>query len=308
LGALSAPGATGRGTFPPLSTTLRFDPEEAALRSAQVTLPTSLASNVAVLGRACQRPQADANTCPASSRVGTAIIDSPLQAQPVSGPVYLAFNSSAALPGLIVNLPPPVDLRIDGFIDLTPTGLRNTFPSNPDLPLRSFTLEFGGGPEGALTLSKDLCAPDTPVDIEVRLVAHSGKERQFKQELATPGCDPLAKVTITKKRRTFTLAAVLRSARKGPDLRSARVGLPKRLKRGKAKPRVLVDGKRIKSGRAKRAIAPRLGNGGARRVKIVWKGLKRVKGKRVPQTLVVPVTIKDERGKATTLRLRVQRG
>jgi hypothetical protein len=308
-GAVGAVGATKRGSFPPLSTTLSFDPEEAALKSAEVTLPPSLASNVAVLQRACQRVQADANACPESSRVGTAVIDSPLQAQPVSGPVYLAFNSNAALPGLIVWLPPPVGLRIDGFISLASTGLRNTFPSNPDLPLRSFKLEFDGGPQGALTLARDLCDPDTPVAIDVSLVAHSGKTRAFKQELATPGCDPLAKVSLTKRGRSFTLAAVLKSPRGGPALKRAKVALPKALKRGRLRARVRIDGKKARAPRrAKRAIAPKLGKSGARRVKIVWRGLKRIKGKRLRQTVVVPVTMRDSRGKTTRLRVRVKRG
>jgi hypothetical protein len=306
-GALGSASATKKGEFPPLSTTLSFDPEEAALKAAEVTLPLSVAANGSVLPRACPRAQADASACPESSRVGTAIIDSPLQAQPVSGPVYLAFNSAAALPGLIIELPPPVDLRIDGFIELTATGLRNTFPSNPDLPLRSFRLDFDGGPTGALQLARDLCAPSTPVDLDVALTSHSGKTRRFKQELATPGCDPLVAVHLTKKRRGFTLAAVIRAPRRGPALKAARLALPKSLRRGRGSVRVHVDGKRVKAGKPRRAVRPKLG-GEARRIKIVWTGLRRAKGKKLGRTVVVPVTFSDARGKSTTLRVRVRRG
>jgi hypothetical protein len=306
-GSLGSASATKKGSFPPVSTTLHFDPEQAALKIAQVTLPPSVGPNLAVLPRACTRQQSDADACPETSRVGTATIASPLQAEPVSGPVYLAFNSDASLPGLVIKLPPPVDLRVDGMITATPSGLRNTFASNPDLPLNSFKLEFEGGPTGPLKLSKDLCDPGTAVDIDVNLTAHSGKTRQFKQELATPGCDPLASVRITRRKRTFTLAAVLKAARRGPDMTAARVTLPKALRRGKRRPRLVIDGKRVKSGRPKRAVNPKLGKG-ARRIKIVWTGLKRAKGKKVRRTLVVPVALTDARGKQTTLRLRVRRG
>jgi hypothetical protein len=307
-GSLGSPTATRKGSFPPVSTTLSFDPEEAALKSAEVTLPKSLQPNVAVVARACTREQANATACPDSSRVGTAIIDSPLQAEPVSGPVYVAYNTPAALPGLIVVLPPPVDLRIDGVIESTANGLRNVFASNPDLPLRSFTLAFGGGPTGPLQLASDLCAPSTPTAMAVKLTSHSGKTRQFNQELATPGCDPLARVKLTKHKRHFTLVAVLTAARRGPDLTAARLSLPKRLRRGRGAPRVLIDGKRVKSGRPRRAISPKL-KGGARRVKIVWKGLSRAKGKKkLPRTLVVPVRMTDTRGKTMTLRVLVRRG
>jgi hypothetical protein len=306
VGTLGSPAATRKRSKPPLSTTLRFDPEQAALKTAEVTLPPSLGPNVAVLALACPRAQADADACPASSRVGTAIIDSPLQASPVQGPVYLAYNTDASLPGLIVKLPPPVDLRVDGVIEATPTGLRNTFAGNPDLPLRSFTLRFDGGPNGPIELSKDLCDPKMDTRMSVKLTSHSGKVSQFKQDLATPGCDPLGRVTITKRKRSFTLAAVLTAARRGPDLTRARIALPKQLKRGRYAPRLSIDGKKAKAGHPRRALSRKL-RGGARRVKLVWKGLTRIKGKKL-RRVVVPIVMKDTRGKTTRLRVRVHPG
>jgi hypothetical protein len=304
-GSLGAPGATREGDRVPLSTTLRFDPEQAALKRAEVTLPLSLAPAQEALGRACLRPQADASACPASSRVGTAIIDSPLQAEPVRGTVYLAFNSPAVLPGLIVILPPPVDLRIDGVTEAGSFGLRNVFPSNPDLPLRSFTLEFGGGPSGALQLTRDLCRDGTPTEIGVKLTAHSGKVAEFQQDLATPGCDPAARVTLTKRGRRFVLAAVLQAPRRGPDITRARVSLPKGLRRGHGRPRIHVDGKRLRARGSRRAVRPKLGDG-ARRVKIVWRGLRAKR--KLARTVTVPVSMRDARGKKLVLRLRVRRG
>jgi hypothetical protein len=305
VGSLGSPATTKKGSFPPLSTTLRFDPEQAALKSAEVTLPKSLTPNIAVLPLACSHAQADATACPASSRVGTAVIASPLQAKPVSGPVYLAYNTPAALPGLMIVLPPPVGLRIDGTIESTAAGLKNTFPSNPDLPLTSFTLTFGGGAAGAVQLGSDLCAPSTPTALAVKLTAHNGKVRQFSQELATPGCDPFATVKVTRHKKRYTLAAVLTAARRGPDLTAAKLSLPKALKGGKGRPRLIVDGKRKRAGRARRSVAPKLG-GHVRRVKIVWKGLVRTRGRKVRRTLTIPVTLKDTRGKKTTLRVRVR--
>jgi hypothetical protein len=303
-GAVGAPGQTQRGAHPPFSTTLRFDPEQAALLRAEVTLPRSLAPSAAALARACPRALADATACPASSRVATAIIDSPLQAEPVRGPVYIAFNSPATLPGLMVVLPPPVDLRIDGVTEVGAFGTRNVFPSNPDLPLRSFTLEFEDGPNGILELTKDLCRDGTPTEIGVKLTAHSGKVSEFTQDLATPGCDPRARATLTRHRRRYTLGAVFLAARRGPDIRAARVTLPKGVVRGKRRPRIHVDGKRQRIRRPRKAVRPKLGDG-ARRVKIVWPGLRAQR--KLRRTVVVPVTVVDERGKRFRLRLRVRR-
>jgi hypothetical protein len=303
-GAVGAPGQTQRGAHPPFSTTLRFDPEQAALLRAEVTLPRSLAPSAAALARACPRALADATACPASSRVATAIIDSPLQAEPVRGPVYIAFNSAATLPGLMVVLPPPVDLRIDGVTEVGAFGTRNVFPSNPDLPLRSFTLEFEDGPNGILELTKDLCRDGTPTEIGVKLTAHSGKVSEFTQDLATPGCDPRARATLTRHRRRYTLGAVFLAARRGPDIRAARVTLPKGVVRGKRRPRIHVDGKRQRIRRPRKAVRPKLGDG-ARRAKIVWPGLRAKR--KLRRTVVVPVTMVDERGKRFRLRLRVRR-
>jgi hypothetical protein len=303
-GSLGAPGQTRMGDFPPLTTTLRLDPEQAALNRAEVTLPSSLAPSPAAVARACPRPQAAATACPESSRMGTAIIDSPLQAQSVRGPVYLAYNNPSQLPGLIVVLPPPVDLRIDGLAEQG-VGLRNIFPTNPDLPLRSFTLAFGGGPSGIVQLARDLCDPKTQTAIGVKLTSHAGHVREFQQELATPGCDPRAKIRLVKARRSWTLTALLQAARRGPDIGSAKVALPKALKQGRRTPRVHVDGERQRIRRPRRALRPKLGDG-ARRVKVVWKGLK--PRRKLKKTVVVPVTMVDERGKRFPLKIRVARG
>jgi hypothetical protein len=303
-GSVGAPGATGVGARVPLSTTLRFDPEQAALKRAEVTLPLSLGPSQTALRRACLRPQADASACPDSSRVGTAIIDSPLQAEPVQGPVYLALNTPAVLPGLLVILPPPVDLRIDGVTEVGSFGTRNVFPSNPDLPLRSFTLKFGGGSNGVLQLTKDLCRDGTPTEIGVKLTAHSGKVSEFKQDLATPGCDPEARATLTKRGKRFVLAAILQAPRRGPDITAARVALPQGLRRGRTRPLVHVDGKRLRPRGSRRAVRTNVSNG-ARRVKIIWRGLRAKR--KLPRRVTVRVSMRDERGKRTTAKLRVRR-
>jgi hypothetical protein len=97
---------------------------------------------------------------------------------------------------------------------------------------------------------------------------------------------------------------VLLAARRGPDLRSAKLGLPKSLKRGRRAPRVHVDGRKVRVRRARRAVKPKLGDG-ARRVKIVWKGLRA--RRKVKRTVVVPLTMVDERDKRFASKERVLR-
>ena len=45
-GFMGAPGLTHKGDVPPVSTTLRFDPEQAAMKRAEVTLPSVISPNL----------------------------------------------------------------------------------------------------------------------------------------------------------------------------------------------------------------------------------------------------------------------
>jgi hypothetical protein len=186
-GSLGAPDQLLEGDVPPLSTTLRFDPEHVALNRAEVTLPTSLAPNEGVLILACLRAQADVTACPEGSRLGTASIDSPLQAEPVRGPVYLAYNTPSPLPGLMVVLPPPVDLRIDGVVDPGTFGGRNIFPAQsrsaaaqlharfPRRPERDRETE--GGPVRAEDADHDRRQADVALGPGARVRAGAGHAR-----------------------------------------------------------------------------------------------------------------------------------
>jgi hypothetical protein len=304
-GSLGAPGATAKGSVVPASTTLFFNPEDAALKRAEVTLPSSVGPNLPVVLRACTRAQADASNCPASSRVGTAIIDSPLQALPVQGPVYIAFNSDASLPGLVVMLPAPVSVRLDGLVEPTTEGTRNTFASNPDLPVRSFTLQLdGGSPDGALALAKDLCDEASDRTMHVKLVAYNGKQTEFDQELATPGCDPRATVSIRRRGLKATLVARLKAAAKGPRITSFSLKLPNTLRRGKARPFVLTDGGRMRPLTRKRLASMPFPGDGVRSATVVWRGLRA--SRKLRRTTRIRLTLRDARAATTTLAPRVK--
>ena len=305
-GSMGAPGVTDAHEFPPVSTTLKFDPEEAALRRAEVILPLSLGPNLPGAQRACPRAQADASSCPESSRVGTAIIDSPLQPAPVRGPVYVAFNTSNPLPGLLVLLPEPVGVRLDGLVEPIIQGTRNTFASNPDLPVRSFTLAFDGGrPDAALILTQDLCAEGSDLTMSVKLVAYNGKESAFDQELATPGCDPRAKVSVRRRGKLATLVARVTAARGGPGVTGITVRLPKALRRGKPGAIVVAGGRRLQPLRTgKRRVTIPFAGDGVRSAKVVWKGLRT--SRKLKRTTLIRMSLKDSRNHTTALKKRVR--
>ena len=305
-GSMGAPGVTSEHEFPPVSTTLKFDPEEAALRRAEVILPLALQPSLPGAQRACSREASNASNCPESSHVGTATIDSPLQTTPVKGPVYIAFNTPAALPGLLILLPAPVSVRLDGAVDSGVFGTRNTFASNPDLPVRSFKLEFEGGrPDALLALVQDLCAPGSDLTMSVKLTAYNGKESAFDQELATPGCDPRAKVSVRRRGKLATLVARVTAARGGPGVTGVTVRLPKTLRRGKPGVIVTAGGRRVQPLRTgKRRVSIPFSGDGVRSAKVVWRGLRT--SRKLKRTTRIRLSLKDARNHTTALSKRVQ--
>jgi hypothetical protein len=134
------------------------------LRKVEMTLPEGMsvsASSAAGLG-ACSLEQIglgsnDAPTCPASSKIGTVRIDTPVLDEQLQGDVILAkqndnpFNSLLAIyiavkgPGFYVKLP--------GKVEPDPnTGqLTVTFDDNPQVPFERLQLNLNSGPRAPLT-------------------------------------------------------------------------------------------------------------------------------------------------------------
>jgi hypothetical protein len=309
-GSVGAPGLTSRGRYVPLTSVIQLDPEQAALKRTELTLPNSVGPPLEALRRACPADQAAAGTCPASARVGTAIADSPLQSEPVRGPVYLA-QRPGTLPGLLVEVPPPVGLRLIGDTIQTAAGLTNIIDGSPDLPLRSFTLQIDGGETGLLRAARDLCAAKTDTRATGVLTAHSGKQSRFTTRFATPGCDPRAGVRIRRRGKRASLKATLTAAREGPPITGARLRLPRALRGSRRTLRASADGKRVPVSLRGRRVTLRLPAGGVRSARVRWTKLKvgrklQRRLRRRAVRLAVPVALADSRGRTTSLR-RVSR-
>ena len=192
-------------------------------------------------------------------------------------------------------LPAPVGVRLDATIELGDFGLRNTFASNPDLPVRSFTLQFDGGPNGPLKLTDDLCADTSDPTIDVNLLSHSGKRSQFKTRLATPGCDPRASGAIRRRGRRAKLVSRLTAAREGPGMTRATLRLPKTLRSGKRRPLVYVGTRRLRPASRKRTLSIRFPTE-VRGAVIVWRGLRA--SRRLKTFTRLGITITDTRGRS----------
>ncbi len=118
------------------------------------TIPASINVDVTQLGRVCQVADFDADKCPASSRVGTVKIETPLISAGLTGDVYLVKqNANYGLPDL--------GLRVRGAITFTQRGLNRyvgpkfnqietTFDEIPQVGFSKLTFHLFGGSDGLL--------------------------------------------------------------------------------------------------------------------------------------------------------------
>ncbi len=143
----------------------------AHLRKAEVTLPDGLVINPsganglqgcssAQIGidNATAVPNGNAPACPASSRIGSIEVNSPLVDHPLPGSVYAAtphdnpFDSLLAIYAVIEDPRAGLLIKLPGHVVADPnTGrLVATFDNNPQLPFSHFKLNFFGGAHGVL--------------------------------------------------------------------------------------------------------------------------------------------------------------
>jgi hypothetical protein len=156
-------GGTTRTATPRLRAVLKARKGDANIGRAQVTLPKSEFLEQNHIRTVCTRVQFNAGggngeQCPRGSIYGKAKAISPLLDEPLQGPVFLR-SSNHELPDMVAALhSSKVDIDLVGRIDsVNGGGIRSTFESTPDAPVRKFVLEMQGGQKGLIVNSEDLC-------------------------------------------------------------------------------------------------------------------------------------------------------
>ncbi|HZE30313.1 MAG TPA: hypothetical protein VE198_02610, partial [Actinoallomurus sp.] len=157
---LNGANETKVGGHPGVEALVTQEPGEAALKSATVTLPLSLALDPdnAASDSLCSFGDGLKDQCPESSVIGTVTAVSPLLKTPVSGKVFfvkgLRVDAKSGrliktLPTLLVELRGEVNLNLRATSDV-PDGehLVTTFPLVPDAAISSFYLKLNGGKKG----------------------------------------------------------------------------------------------------------------------------------------------------------------
>jgi hypothetical protein len=169
------------------------------VRNAVVTLPQGIALSPSAADglQGCSQDQFGVSTpaepaCPDASKIGTAEIDSPISADPLTGSIYFAqqhsnpFGSNFAI--YVATEADGVLIKLAARIDANPfTGqLTTTFTNNPQLPFSDFKLNFFGGPRAVLATGES-CGT----------FGVSSNVQPFSSPDSGPNGTPTASVTIS---------------------------------------------------------------------------------------------------------------
>ncbi|HEY2140702.1 MAG TPA: hypothetical protein VGG98_01430 [Solirubrobacteraceae bacterium] len=133
---------------------------DADIAKVKVELPRFLPSRLTTLQKACTSKQFEANpaSCPSESKIGFAVVHTPLLPVPLEGPAIFVSHGGEAFPSLTLVL------QGDGVtVDLVgATLIKNgvtstTFKTVPDAPFSTFELTLPEGPYSALAANGNLC-------------------------------------------------------------------------------------------------------------------------------------------------------
>ncbi len=162
---------------------------DADIAKVKVELPKLLPSRLTTLQKACSAAQFESNPagCPAASKIGYAVVHTPLIPVPLQGPAIFVSHGGEGWPSLV--------LVLQGYgitIDLTGTTLisngitSSTFKAVPDQPFSSFELTLPEGPYSALTALGNLCTSKLTMPTEFN--AQNGDTIRQNTKIAVSGC------------------------------------------------------------------------------------------------------------------------
>jgi hypothetical protein len=134
---------------------------QANLTKVKVELPKQLPSRLTTLQKACTDKQFEANPagCPSESKIGYAVVHTPLVPVPLEGPAIFVSHGGEAFPSLTMVLQGyGVTIDLVGTTFISKSGITSTtFKTVPDQPFSSFQLTLPEGKFSALAANGNLC-------------------------------------------------------------------------------------------------------------------------------------------------------
>jgi hypothetical protein len=197
--SVSTSGKTSKANGASLTTKVTFPqvPQgtDANFAKAKVELPKQLPSRLTTLQKACTAKQFEINPagCPAESKIGYAVVHTPILPVPLQGPAIFVSHGGEAFPSLTMVLQGDgVTIDLVGTTFISKAGITSTdFKTLPDQPFSTFELTLPKGKFSALTANGSLCAQTTTKTVKrrvtVRVHGHSRKvTRNVKETVASP--------------------------------------------------------------------------------------------------------------------------
>jgi hypothetical protein len=183
----------------------------ADIARVKVELPKALPSRLTTLQKACTLIQFDTNpaNCPSESKIGYAIVHTPILPGSLSGPAIFVSHGGEAFPTLTMVLQGDgVTVEIVGTTYISKAGVTSTtFKTVPDSPFSTFELTLPEGKYSALTALGNLCTQKLVMPSE--FVAQNGAEIHIDTPVSVGGCPKVKALTRAQK-----LAKALKACKK----------------------------------------------------------------------------------------------
>ena len=162
----------------------------AAIRSAIVELPGILRPRLSAIQGACFSAGGplQPSACPASSRIGSAAVATPMLDSPLTGALYLLARGGRTKPSLVVLLSGDgVSAELVGSFTVGPAdSISAVFRALPDIPIDALTIELPRGPGSLLGAIASPCAK--PLKLPYILTAQNGLQVKAAASIAVSGC------------------------------------------------------------------------------------------------------------------------
>jgi hypothetical protein len=206
---------------------------------AKFDIPRQLPARLTTIQKACLAATFESNrsACPAGSKIGTAIVHTPVLPVPLQGPVYFVSYGGAKFPDAVLVLDGygvHIELHGETFID-GKTGVTSaTFRNTPDVPFDSIEVNIPTGPFsefGANLPAKaryNFCGQK--LTMPTLFKAQNGLEIHQSTPVAVTGCAKAKKATRAQK-----LGAALKACKKKHGGKRASCERTARKKYGPAK-------------------------------------------------------------------------
>jgi len=190
---------------------------DANITKVKVELPVQLPSRLTTLQKACTDAQFEANpaACPSASKIGYAVVHTPLIPVPLEGPAIFVSHGGEAFPSLTMVLQGyGITIDLVGTTFISKSGITSTtFKTVPDQPFTSFQLTLPEGKYSALAANGNLCGQKLTMPTE--LVAQNGAEIKQNTQIAVTGCPNSISISSHKvKGKTTTIQVSVPAAGK----------------------------------------------------------------------------------------------